>query len=410
MNTLKYRGLWVLLAVITLSLAGPPLHLQAQDRPAVPQGADYQWETVVDGFDNPLLVTNAGDGSGRLFVVEQTGYIWIVENGDYGFDPFLDISARLSNDVFQGGYTERGLLGLAFPPDFKTSGVFYINQTDDAGDTIVARYRVLAGSPSRADPDSRTEILKIHQLFYDHNGGNMAFGPDGYLYIGVGDGGSLGDDPGALAQDRSQLLGKLLRIDVNTETYSVPPDNPFVGVEGVQPEIWAYGLRNPWRFSFDRATGDLYIGDVGQETYEEVDFQPAGDPGGENYGWYNYEGMHAYQDRPAPEDMTLPVAEYPHIVGCAITGGYVYRGSALPELQGVYFFGDYCYGRMWSLFRNDEGKWQVQPFMETGAIISSFGEDEAGELYLVDYKGALLRFTRADEPSKQRALGLSTPD
>ncbi len=389
---------WLLFAAVLL-----PLGAQAQDAAPLssPDGSQYQWAPVADGFNAPLLVTNAGDGSGRLFVVEQDGFIFIVRNGSYDdTDPFLDISALLSNDVFQGGYTERGLLGLAFHPDFKDNGFFYINHTDRSGDTVVARYHVNPDDPDHADPASRTELLKIHQPFYDHNGGDMAFGPDGYLYVGVGDGGSLGDHPGITGQDLTTLLGKLLRIDVNADTYTVPPDNPFVGVENAQPEIWAYGLRNPWRFSFDSLTGDLYIGDVGQNSYEEIDFQPADDPGGENYGWFDYEGMHPYNGATAPDNMTLPVIEYPHIIGCAVTGGYVYRGQALPELQGIYFFGDYCTGRTWSLFRDAAGKWIVQPFKETGRTITSFGVDEQGELYLVDYKGAVLRLARAEDSAE----------
>ncbi|MEP7291766.1 MAG: PQQ-dependent sugar dehydrogenase [Chloroflexota bacterium] len=372
--------------------------LTVQAQPETPNGTDYQWVPVAGGFNSPVFATHAGDGSERLFVVEQDGVIFIVgADGTYDpFDPFLDISSLLSVDVFQGGYTERGLLGLAFHPNFAENGLLFINHTDSVGDTIIARYHVNLNDPNHVDVSSRTELLKIPQPYYDHNGGVMAFGADGYLYIGVGDGGSLGDDPGATAQNLSVLLGKILRIDVNAETYTVPDDNPFVGVEAALPEIWAYGLRNPWRFSFDRANGDFYMGDVGQLSYEEIDFQAAEDAGGRNYGWYNYEGQHPYLERQAPENMTPPITEYPHIVGCAVTGGYVYRGEALPELQGVYIFGDYCSGRTWSLLRDAAGAWQVTPFIPTGATISSFGEDEAGELYLVDYKGDLLRLARAD--------------
>lgn len=364
---------------------------------ATPDTSPYTWVSVASGFNSPLYVTHAGDGTGRLFVVEQGGYIFVVdENGAWDdFDPFLDISAMLSQDVFQGGYTERGLLGLAFHPDFAENGLFFINHTDLNGDTIIARYHVNADDPNHADTASRTEILKIPQPFHDHNGGVMTFGPDGYLYIGVGDGGSLGDDPGATGQDLSTLLGKILRIDVNAETYTVPADNPFVGFEGALPEIWAYGLRNPWRFTFDRVTGDFYIGEVGQFSYEEIDFQPADSPGGENYGWNEYEGLHPYLDGVAPENMTPPIVEYPHSEGCAVTGGYVYRGEALPELQGTYFLGDYCTGKIWTLRRHDAGEWQFHFFMQTPATISSFGDDEAGELYLVDYKGDIFRLSPA---------------
>ena len=387
-----------LVFVLVLALLAPGSGLHAQET-GLPSGANYQWQPVASGFNSPLYLTHAGDGSGRLFVLEQGGYIFVVNPQDGSYDDFtlfLDVSTLLSQDVFQGGYTERGLLGLAFHPNYAETGLVFVNHTDQNGDTIIARYAVSTDDPNQLDAASRVELLKIPQLFYDHNGGQMAFGADGYLYIGVGDGGSLGDNPGAPAQNLSSLLGKILRIDVNADPYRVPEDNPFVGVEGAQPEIWAYGLRNPWRFSFDRATGDLYIGDVGQFGYEEIDMQPAGEGGGQNYGWYNYEGLHPYREREALENMTLPVAEYPHIVGCAVTGGYVYRGAALPELQGVYLFGDYCTGRTWALRQNDADEWQVQPFIETGLTISSFGEDEAGELYLVDFKGDILRLARAE--------------
>jgi glucose/arabinose dehydrogenase len=390
----QIKSLFILALLLPFALA---MHAQDATPEVTPDTSAYTWIQVASGFNSPLYVTHAGDDTGRLFVVEQDGYIFVLdENGSYDdFDPFLDISALLSPDVFQGGYTERGLLGLAFHPDFATNGLFFINHTDLNGDTIIARYHVKPDDPNHADIASRTEILKIPQPYYDHNGGVLAFGPDGYLYIGVGDGGSLGDDPGAAAQDLSTLLGKILRIDVNADTYTIPENNPFVGVEGAQPEIWAYGLRNPWRISFDRATGDLYIGEVGQLSYEEIDFQPADSPGGENYGWYDFEGLHPYHRETPPENMTAPITEYPHTEGCAVTGGYVYRGEALPELQGAYFFGDYCTGKIWTLVRDSAGEWQLQPFMQTSATISSFGEDQAGELYMVDYKGDVLRLSPA---------------
>lgn len=385
-----------LLAIATTGIAS------AQEPPALPDVANYVWTEVVSGFDNPLLLANAGDGSGRLFVGEQTGYILVIENGEYLFDPFLDVSGFLSNDVFQGGYSERGLLGLAFHPDYANNGTFYISHTDENGNNVIARYQVSADDPNRADPDSRVEILHVTQPFYDHNGGNIAFGPDGYLYIGIGDGGSLGDDPGATAQDLSLHLGKMLRIDVNTTQgdllYGIPADNPFVNEEGAQPEIWAYGLRNPWRFTFDRLTGDLYIGDVGQAAFEEVDFQQAGFAGGANYGWYWMEGNSWYRgnDTMRLRDYVAPILEYPHAAGCSVTGGYVYRGEAMPELNGVYFFGDYCTGRVFTVVQGTDDVWRGGPFGQTEYIISSFGEDEAGELYLVDYKGAILRLERAE--------------
>ncbi|MBF8285408.1 MAG: hypothetical protein HW378_4323 [Anaerolineales bacterium] len=263
----------------------------------------------MSGLDEPVDLKHAGDGSGRLFVIEQPGRIRIVENGELLPDPFLDIEPLVNS---RGN--EQGLLGLAFYPDYAANGLFFVNYTDVNGDTVVARYAVSADDPSRADPASAKIILQVDQPFPNHNGGDLVFGPDGYLYIGLGDGGS-GGDPQGNGQNLNALLGKMLRIDVNHgDPYAIPPDNPFAGRAGARPEIWAYGLRNPWRYSFDRATGDLYIADVGQNAYEEVDFQPADSRGGENYGWNKYEGFHAY-DGGATDGLTMPVAEYAHAVG-----------------------------------------------------------------------------------------------
>jgi len=355
----------------------------------------YQWVEVVNGLDNPLLVTHAGDGSGRLFAVEQTGAIWVIQEGQLSDQPFLDVSALLSNDVFRGGYSERGLLGLAFHPDYESNGLFFINHTDVNGNSVVARYTVSAEDPNLADPTSAVILLTQEQPFENHNGGNLAFGPDGYLYIGFGDGGSQGDPQGN-GQNLNTWLGKILRIDVNAEPYTVPESNPFVGEADAKPEIWAYGLRNPWRFTFDRETGDLYIADVGGDHFEEVDFQPADSAGGENYGWAAWEG-NDQRDTPANGAVVPPVATYPHSDGCSISGGYIYRGEQLPALQGTYFFGDYCNGRIWTLGRGAAGQWamNVSGWQPGEFVISSFGEDEAGELYLVDYKGAIYRLEAA---------------
>ncbi len=358
----------------------------------VPDPANYQWTVIASDFDNPLGLVNAGDGSGRLFVIEQAGLIWIIEDDEVLFDPFLDISALLPPVVFQGGYTERGLLGLAFHPDYESNGLFFINYTDVRGDTIIARYQVSADDPNRADESSATVILKVNQPYDNHNGGDLAFGSDGYLYIGLGDGGSQ-DDPLGMGQRTSTHLGKMLRIDVNAETYVVPADNPFVNNPDYKPEIWAIGLRNPWRYSFDMATGDLYIADVGQWKWEEINFQPAG-VGGQNYGWNAFEGSYDHPEKQFAVDpalVTMPVAEYPHEQGCSVSGGYVYRGEALPELDGIYLYGDYCNGRMWALTRDAAGQWVNTIWMETGRVITAFGQDEAGEIYLVDYKGEVAR-------------------
>jgi glucose/arabinose dehydrogenase len=345
-----------------------------------PDPTKYQWVEVASGFQRPLYVTNAGDGSGRLFVVEQVGRIWVVKDGQVQPKPLLDIRS-----IVNSASNERGLLGLAFDPKYKDNGIFYVHYSDRNGDTAIARYHVSADNPDAADPSTAKVILHVQQPYANHNGGQLAFGPDGYLYIGLGDGGSQGD-PHGNGQNSHVLLGKILRIDVSKgDTYSIPPDNPFADGKNGAPEVWAMGLRNPWRFSFDRATGDLYIGDVGQNQWEEVDFQPAGSPGGANYGWNIMEGNHPYSRAANPGSLVMPIAEYDHGQGIAVTGGYVYRGKALPDLQGVYFFADYGSGRMWTTYRDGSNAWNTTLFMDTGKVIPSFGEDEAGELYLTDF-------------------------
>jgi glucose/arabinose dehydrogenase len=380
MMSLKWK---IGLAVILLLVFVAPAAAQVDT-------TKYDWVEVANGFDRPLLVTNAGDGTGRIFVVEQTGFIWVVQDGQTSNDPFLDISGLLSDDVFRGGYTERGLLGLAFHPDYKTNGTFFIDYTDVNGNTVVARYKVSADDPNKADPTSATTILTQNQPYENHNGGDLAFGPDGYLYIGFGDGGSQGDPQGN-GQNKNTFLAKILRIEVNADTYTVPDTNPFVGEADAKPEVWAYGLRNPWRFSFDRKTGDLYIADVGGDDFEEVNFQPAGSKGGENYGWNAWEGNEQHSQVQA--DVVPPIATYSHKDGCSITGGYVYRGAKLPDLDGTYFFGDYCNGRIWTIQRNAAGQWMtaLSGWQPGKYVVTSFGEDEAGELYLADYKGTIYR-------------------
>ncbi|HJW89549.1 MAG TPA: PQQ-dependent sugar dehydrogenase [Anaerolineales bacterium] len=289
---------------------------------------------------------------------------------------------------------ERGLLGLAFHPRYAENGLFYVNYTDLNGNTVIARFQVLA-DPQRADPGSEMRLLGVDQPFPNHNGGGLAFGSDGYLYLGLGDGGS-GGDPLDNGQNTQTLLGKLLRIRVDGgEPYALPPDNPFINGGGA-PEIWAYGLRNPWRFSFDRLTGDLYIADVGQGMWEEVNYLPAGSPGGTNFGWDYREGAHPFTDASPPSRVELidPVVEYDHSQGCSITGGYVYRGDRLPEWRGVYLYGDYCTGLVWGLLLGPDGGWQNALLFETLARISSFGEDQSGELYLVDRSGAIKQLVR----------------
>jgi glucose/arabinose dehydrogenase len=355
--------------------------------------SDYEFVTVAEGFESPIYVTDAGDGSGRLFVVEQAGVIRIVQDGTTLETPFLDIRS-----IVNRGGSEQGLLGLVFHPDYATNGQFFINYTALDEKNTIARYQVNPDDPNTADPDSETILLALEDIYANHNGGQLAFGPDGYLYIGTGDGGSAGD-PHGNGQNGLALFGKMLRIDVNTTTddkpYGIPADNPFVDNPDFAPEVWAYGLRNPWRFSFDALTGDLYIADVGQNEWEEINFQPADSTGGENYGWNIMEGTHSYSGEPIPEGLTMPFTEYSHDNGCSVTGGYVYRGSTLPDLHGVYFFGDFCTGIVWTSQRNEDGVWETNRLMNTGFPISSFGTDAAGELYIINYGGSILRLERA---------------
>ncbi|MGH9204833.1 MAG: PQQ-dependent sugar dehydrogenase, partial [Vicinamibacterales bacterium] len=305
-----------------------------------------------------MYLAHTGDGSGRLFVVEQRGRIYVIENGRRLETPFLDLTSLVSAT----GY-ERGLLSIAFHSDYASNGLFFVDYTRQSdGATVIARYHV-SDDPNVADSDSGEILLTIDQPEANHNGGLVKFGPDGYLYIGMGDGGGAGDRHGTIGngQDPNALLGKMLRIDVNGgEPYAIPPSNPFANGTNARPEIWATGMRNPWRFSFDRTTGDLFIADVGQSAYEEINFQPASSSGGENYGWRIMEGAHCFNPGSGCDQsgLTLPVAEYGRQGGCSVTGGYVYRGSALPEWQGVYFYADFCSGEVWGLLRNPDGNWE----------------------------------------------------
>jgi glucose/arabinose dehydrogenase len=345
---------------------------------------------ITSGLSAPIGLTHAGDGSGRLFINEQVGRIRIYkpDSDTLLSTPFLDISDRLRS----GG--ETGLLGVVFHPDYASNGYFYVNYSAEGNtcnanydDTVVSRFSVSSANPDIADPDSEVCIITVHQPYGNHNGGQLAFGPDGYLYIGMGDGGD-GGDPQNNGQDRSTLLGSMLRIDVNNppsgSSYTVPADNPFVGQTGIRPEIWAWGLRNPWRFSFDRQTGDLWIGDVGQGEWEEIDFQPAASTGGENYGWACREGTHTFSNRagcPAA-DMVDPIIEYPHGNECSVTGGYRYRGNRYPDLKGVYFYGDYCSGVIWGATQSG-GSWLVETAHTGGFGLTTFGEDQDGEVYVI---------------------------
>ncbi len=351
--------------------------------PTLPDPASYQWAVVASGLDQPIGLANAGDGSGRLFILEKRGVIVIFQNGALLPQPFLDISGQVNS---RG--SEQGLLGIAFHPQYKDNGFFYLNYINLSGNTVIARYKV-SSDPNRADPGSEKVLLTVRQPFPNHNGGEMAFGPDGYLYIGLGDGGSEGD-PLRTAQNLDTLLGKILRIDVDHgDPYAIPPDNPFAKGGG-KPEIWAYGLRNPWRFSFDPITGDLYIGDVGQDRWEEIDYIQAGSPGGENFGWSYREGLHAYQGTPpAGVKFVDPVFEYSHDQGCAEIGGEVYRGAQMPAWDGVYLLGDYCSGNVWGLLKLADGGWEWRLLFNTSFAITSFGLAENGDVYLTDFHGDL---------------------
>jgi glucose/arabinose dehydrogenase len=370
-----------------------------------PQTLDLRVEQVVSGLDQPVHVTSANDGSGRLFVVERPGRILIVRNRSIVPQPFLDIRSIVGSSA-----SEQGLLSVVFHPRFTENRYLYVNYTDRNGDTVIARYTV-SSNPDIVDAGSAATLLFIDQPAANHNGGLLVFGPDGYLYAGMGDGGGSGDQF-RNAQNLSSLLGKMLRIDVDAAfPYAIPPDNPFIGVEDARPENWAFGLRNPWRFSFDRATNDLYIADVGQNRWEWVHLHPAGAPGGQNFGWPILEGSHCFPETVAcnKAGLPMPIAEYSHDLGCSITGGHVYRGTTYPHVAGVYFFADFCSGRIWSLDRHPNGTWRQTQVGDTDLRVSSFGEDQNGEQYLTSLQpGGLYRLVFASTVA-QTPTRTSTP-
>lgn len=355
---------------------------------------DLSFDLVVTDLTLPTAITHAGDN--RLFIAEKQGVIRIVQNGDLLEEPFLDISDRVnSSDI------EQGITSVAFSPDFATSRIFYVLYTNLAGDVNLSRFYTSVTDPNRADPNSELILLDIDQEAPTHNGADMAFGPaDGYLYIGVGDGGPF-EDPHNMGQNRLTLKGKILRLNVTgVPSYTIPLDNPFVNDPTTLPEIWALGLRNPWRMSFDRLTHDLWITDVGENSWEEINLQPANSPGGENYGWRCYEGVAPFNlDGCADISVfTFPIYVYPHLPAgtCAITGGYRYRGTHYPIFYGDYFFADFCTGQLWTL-KELNSQWQATRTPFTG-LVSAFGEDVNGELYLTDYFGGKVYQIRPTNP------------
>jgi glucose/arabinose dehydrogenase len=381
-------------ALPTPTPAAEALGDAAAPPPAIPDlgAVAVQLEPVVENLEQPLFATHAGDGSGRLFVLEKVGRIRIVQDGQLLEAPFLDISDQVSLA------SEQGLLGLAFAPDYAQSGEFYVNYTNQIGDTVISRFVASPDDPNLAAADSEVTLLQIDQPAPNHNGGMIAFGPDGYLWIGMGDGGAANDRFGN-GQNPATLLGKMLRIDVASdpdEAYVIPQSNPWVTADwngqDVRNEVWAVGLRNPWRWSFDRQTGDLWIADVGQNLIEEINVVPAAvTTGGLNFGWPIMEGKSCFQSESCDQaGLLLPVTDYRHEGNCSVTGGYVYRGQAHPAWNGVYFYGDYCSGRLWALAPDGGGGWSTVELERQPMALSSFGEDEAGELYVTDLAGGVV--------------------
>jgi glucose/arabinose dehydrogenase len=384
-------------AVSTAAVSAGTTDLTSASVAAAPAGA-IKLSLVASGLSKPVLATTAPDGSGRLFIVEQTGRIRIQKSGKVLSTPFLNISGSVSKG------SEQGLLGLAFHPSFKTNRKLYVNFTRNDGDTVIREYRVSASNPNVVDTSTKRRILIVAQPYSNHNGGGIAFGPDGYLYIGMGDGGGAGD-PQNRARNLGTLLGKMLRIDVNGtsagKAYRIPASNPFVGRTGLD-EIWQYGLRNPWRWSFDRITGTLWIGDVGQDNWEEIDRVARTSSGagrGVNWGWDILEGFHCYPSSVSSCSTTgraKPLLDYAHNGGrCAVTGGYVYRGSRISALKGWYVFGDYCSGEIWAVPANASAPATKTLLLDTGLLVSSFGESSTHELLVTDLGGRVYRFDPA---------------
>jgi glucose/arabinose dehydrogenase len=377
-------------------IASPPSGSSGPVVPFDPAAVTVDVVAAVTRLDKPLDVTHAGDGSGRLFVAEQAGRIRIVKDGMLVDRPFLDIRDRIAS----GG--ERGLLGVAFHPDYPADPRLVVDYTDRDGNTVVSTFRVSSADPDVADPAAETVLLQIAQPFANHNGGAVAFGPDGMLYIAMGDGGSAGD-PAGNGQRLDTLLAKILRIDVDrpagaSEGYAVPADNPFATTAGARPEIFLTGLRNPWRMRFDRATGDLWIGDVGQGAWEEIDLARAG-TSGMNYGWNTMEGFHCFAPAEGCDQtgLTLPLAEYDHAFGCAVIGGVVVRDPRQGRLDGGYLFGDACSDNLWVMDPTGDGRREPVIVSKMGRSLSSIGEGEDGTVYATSLSsGELLRISGGD--------------
>ena len=377
---------------------------------------------IADGYKKPVFITSYPNNAKLLYIVEQAGLIKIINDGKKLSRPFFDINKRVVNPNRPGD--ERGLLGFAFHPNHTNNGKFYINYMDNDGNTIISEFST--NSKLRADHKSERIILKLKQPYGNHNGGDIQFGPDGYLYISIGDGGKAGDPLNA-GQDLSSLFGKIIRIDIEQKPYGIPKSNPFFGQKGKREEIWAWGLRNVWRFSFDKQTGDKYLADVGQNKWEEVNFEPASSKGGLNYGWRIMEANHCYDPKEncPTEGLIKPIIEYPNdanhpafafriieelsfsetdVEGCSVTGGYVYRGQKIKSMQGQYIFGDYCSGNIWTLkvvngkainFKNRTEEINIGGG-EFTTYISSFGQDSDGEIYIIDYNGGIYKLIESD--------------